>query len=69
MLPALLDNEDDTPDVPVPVLPVDPETQEEGWGLMGKVVLFGAVVSLVAIYFRLSKSSKARKGGILGNAK
>ena len=69
MLPVL-DNEDDAAEVPVPVgTPIDPETQEEGWGLMGKVIFFGAIVSLVAVYLRLSKPSRAREGGILGNDK
>lgn len=66
-----LDNEDDDAEVPVPpvVTPVDPETQGEGWGLTGKVIFFLVIVSLVAVYLRLSKSSSARKGGILGNDK
>lgn len=42
---------------------------QEGWGLMGKVFLFGVVIALFAAYMRFSKPGPARNGGILGEDK
>ena len=34
---------------------------------MGKAFVFGVIVSAIALYFRLTKRSQPREGGILGS--
>jgi len=42
---------------------------DEGWGIIGKLFLFGVIVAAVLFYLRISKRSLSRNGGILGEEK